>query len=88
MDPVLFVHKSKGQTMCDAATAVHVDDLLIAGKGNIVEAAQQKIGDKLKFGSIEDLPFRFLGLNYRRGQDGELVVDCQHYVNSLEVPDL
>ena len=34
------------------------------------------------------MPFRFLGLNYRRGQDGELVVDCQHYVNSLEIPDL
>ena len=32
MDPVLFVHKTKGQTMCDAATAIHVDDSLIAGK--------------------------------------------------------
>ena len=88
MDPALFVHKPKGQTMCDAATAVHVDDSLIAGKKNIVEAAQQEIGEKLRFGSIEDLPFRFLGLNYRRGQYGELVVDCQHYVDSLEVPDL
>ena len=29
-----------------------------------------------------------MGLNYRRGQYGELVVDCQHYVDSLEVPDL
>ena len=88
MDPALFVHKPKGQTMCDAATAVHVDDSLIAGKKNIVEAAQQEIGEKLRFGSIEDLPFRFLGLNYRRGQYGELIVDCQHYVDSLEAPDL
>ena len=87
MDPALFVHKPKGQTMCDAATAVHVDDSLMAGKKNIVEAAQQEIGEKLRFGSIEDLPFRFLGLNYRRGQYGELVVDCLHYVDSLEVPD-
>ena len=63
MDPALFVHKSKGQTMCDAATAVHVDDSLISGKKNIVEVAQQEIGEKLRFGSIEDLPFRFLGLN-------------------------
>ena len=74
--------------MCDAATAVHVYDSLIVGKKNIVEAAQQEIGEKLRFGSIEDLSFRFLGLNYRRGQYGELVVDCQHYVDSLKVPDL
>ena len=88
MDPALFVHKSKGQTMCDAATAVHVDDSLITGKKNIVKSAQQEIGEKLRFGSIEDLPFRFLGLNYSRGQDGELVVDCKHYVDSLEIPHL
>ena len=50
--------------MCDAATAVHVDDSLMAGKKNIVETAQQEIGQKLRFGSLEDLPFRFLGLNY------------------------
>ena len=88
MDPALFVHKSKGQTMCDAATAVHVDDSLITGKKNIVKSAQQEIGEKLRFGSIEDLPFRFLGLNYSRGQDGELVVDSKYYVDSLEIPHL
>ena len=88
MDPALFVHKSKGQTMCDAATAVHVDDSLFTGQQDIVEAAQREIGEKLKFGSIESLPFRFLGLNYSRGQQGELIVDCQHYVDSLEIPDL
>ena len=39
MDPVLFVHKPKGQTMYDAATAVHADDSLIVDKKNIVEDA-------------------------------------------------
>ena len=87
MDPALFVHKPKGQTMCDAATAVHVDDLLIVGKKNIVRTAQQEIGEKLRFGSIEDLPFRFPGQNYKRGQQGELIIDCQHYVDSLKTPD-
>ena len=88
MDPALFVHKTKGQTMCDAATAIHADDSLIAGKKNIIEIAQQKIKEKLRFGSMEDLPSRFLGLNYRRGQYGELIVDYQHYVDSMEIPDL
>ena len=41
------------------------------------QSQMKEIGEKLRFGSVEDLPFRFLGLNYKRGQYGELVVDCQ-----------
>ena len=37
MDPALSVHKPKGQTMYDAATAIHADDSLIVDKKNIVE---------------------------------------------------
>ena len=58
--PALFIHKSKDQTMCVAATAVQVDDSLITGKKNIMKSAQQEVGEKLRFGSIENLPFRFL----------------------------
>ena len=35
----------------------------------------------------DDLPTRFLGLNYKRGQQGELIVDCQHYVENMQIPD-
>ena len=65
MDPALFVHKTKGKTMCDAATAIHVNDLLVAGKKDIIKSAQQKIKEDLRSGVMEDLPARFLGLNYR-----------------------
>ena len=56
-------------------------------KKNIVENSQHKIQEKLRLGPRDDLP-RFLGLNYKRGQYGELIVDCQHYIDSMEIPDL
>ena len=34
-DPALFIHKPKGQTICDAASTIHDKDLLVAGKKNI-----------------------------------------------------
>ena len=45
------------------------------------------MSEKLTYGSIEQLPLRFLGVNMRRGTEGELILDQQHYVNSLELPD-
>ena len=54
MNPALFVHKTKGQTMCDAVTAVHVDDSLIASKKNIIEVAQQ---ETKKTSGSASLPF-------------------------------
>ena len=55
MDPALFVHKTKGQTMCDAATAIHLNDLLVAGKKDIIKSAQQKIKEDLRSGAMEVL---------------------------------
>ena len=84
----MFVHKPKGQTMCDAATAIHENDIFVTGKADIIKSAQQKTKEDLRSGVREDLPTKFLGLNYRRGQQGELIVDCQHYVGSMKIPDL
>ena len=43
---------------------------------------------KLTYGSTDQLPFRFLGINKRRGPEGDLILDQQHYVNALELPDM
>ena len=88
MDPALFIHKSPGQEMCDAAAAVHVDDSLMAGKQEVINKARQDMSERLNYGSVEELPFRFLGSNYKRGPEGEIILDLQHYVDSLEVPDM
>ena len=74
--------------MYDAAAAIHENDIFVAGKADIIKSAQQRTKEDIRSGVREDLPTKFLGLNYRRGQQGELIVDCQHYVGSMKIPDL
>ena len=88
MDPAMFIHKADDQEMCDAGAAVHVDDALNAGKKEVLDEAQKKMNKKLTYGTVENLPFRFLGGNYRRGEQGEIIMDLKHYVEGLEAPDL
>ena len=88
MDPALFVHKSPGEEMCDAAAAVHVDDSLFSGKEDVINKAEQDMKKRLKYGLVEQLLFRFLGSSYKRGEDGEIIVDLQHYVDNLEAPNM
>ena len=64
VDPAMFVHKTKGQTMCDAATAINENDIFVAGKADIIKSAQQKTKEDIRSGVREDLPTKFLGLNY------------------------
>ena len=42
----------------------------------------------IKFGSIEDLPFRLQDLIDSKDQNGEPVVYSEHYVNNPETPHL
>ena len=88
MDPALFIHKAAGAQMCNAGAAVHVDDALNVGEKCVLDKAQKELQTKLTYGSVEKLPFRFLGGNYRQEADGEVIMDQQHYVDALEVPEM
>ena len=88
MDPAMFIHKSGRSGMCDGGAAVHVDDAMMAGKAEVVDKAQEQLKERLKYGSVDRLPFRFLGSNYRRQSNGDIIIDQQHYVDALEIPDM
>ena len=88
MDPALFIHKTDKDGMCDAGAAVHVDDALNVGKKEVLDKAQKEMQTKLTYGTVEELPFRFLGSNYRQEKNGDIVIDQKHYVESLEIPDI
>ena len=88
MDPAMFIHKTRGQQMCDAGAAVHVDDALTAGKGEVLDKASEQLETRLKYGTVESLPFRFLGGNYKRLHNGDIIIDNQHFVDNMEVPDM
>ena len=87
LDPALFIHKKQGQEMYDVATAVHVDDALSVGQEKAVTKAQEFLNNKFTYGTVERLPFRFLGHNYKQDQEGNLSMDTAHYVENLELPD-
>ena len=88
MDPAMFIHKPKGEQMMDGGAAVHVDDTMAAGKKQVLDRAQQQLEKNLKYGNVDNLPFRFLGNNYRRLHNGEIMIDQKHYVDALEIPDM
>ena len=90
MDPALFVHRpdNNPNEMCDAAAAVHVDDALNVGQPEVLDKTQETMRGKLTYGSVETLPFRFLGSNYSKDNTGDIILDQQHYVASLEEPDM
>ena len=78
MDPAVFVHKSNKGGMCDGAAAVHVDDTMTVGRAEVLNSAQEQMEERLKYGSVESLPFRFLGSNYKRTAGGDIIIDQQH----------
>ena len=86
-DPATFIMKEKQEDMMVAGTAVHVDDTLNVGKQEVIDALQKELNTKLTYGAVDKLPFRFLGINIRKEDNGNIVLDQQHYVDGLEVPD-
>ena len=88
LDPALFIHKKEGEEMFDIATAVHVDDSLNVGNKKDIDKAQSVLAEKFTYGTVETLPFRFLGQNYKRDEHGDLSIDTNHYVEKLELPEI
>ena len=85
-DPATFVKTHQGKFQ--AAYAAHVDDCLTVGSAQVLEQTHDKMAQVLKYGEVQDLPTRYLGMNVRRGEDGSIILDQNHYVKEIEVPDL
>ena len=69
--------------MFEAAAAVHVDDAFNVGKKPALDKSQEVLSQKFTYGSVEELPFRFLGQNYQQDKNGDLVIDTKHYVENI-----
>ena len=67
----------------------HVDDSLIIAKEPMLNDVHREMQDQLIFGSHDELPAEYLGLNIKRVPGG-ITVDQDHYVAQLQpvsVPD-
>ena len=93
LDPAMFLFFGKGVNKDDkikvplGLAVTHVDDMLHAGGGKFDKDVIEQIKETFKFGTEEQYEFRYVGLNVKQERK-RICVDQNHYVNSLEEPDM
>ena len=88
LDPAMFMFFTSKPEKDDIGLAVtHVDDIVHAGDKNFDTTVIKPLKESFKFGSEENLEFRYVGLNIKQSKD-IIVIDQNHYVESLELPDM
>ena len=86
-DNATFVKSNdKGET--EMVTAIHVDDSISVSDDSNLDKHHNKMKQKFQYGSSDSLPTRYLGMNLPRNADGDIVIDQDHYVQGLEIPDI
>ena len=88
MDPAVFINKPNREESMTSAYAVHVDDTLAVGPRPELDRAQKEMETHFTYGDVQRPPFRFLGVNVSKLDSGGFVLDQDHYVDQLELPDI
>ena len=65
----------------------HVDDLLHTGDSNFETDVIKPLKEAFKFGSAEEIEFRYVGMNIKQTRAG-IQVDQDHYIEGLEIPKI
>ena len=54
----------------------------------MLEQTHKEMQNEFEYGEVENIPFRFLGVNYKELRNGDIQLDQDHYIANLEVPDI
>ena len=91
LDPAFFTFQ---QTQCEnfdkepaGIIVSHVDDILHTGTNHFDKSVMGPLKKAFKFGSEEEEEFRYVGMKITQFDD-KIVVDYDHYLNTIEVPDV
>ena len=93
LDPAMFMffnskpEKDEEEREPSGLAVTHVDDILHAGDNNFDTTVIKPLKESFKFGSEENLEFRYVVLDIKQSKD-IIVIDQDHYVKSLELPDM
>ena len=87
-DPATFVLKDEKTGAMKAAYAAHVDDCLTVGSAQVLDDIHSKMKQKFTYGDVLSLPARYLGTNIRKDENNDLILDQDHYVKELVIPDM
>ena len=71
----------------DGIVGTHIDDSLNVASQSMREHVLDKMKEKFTFGSHDNLPFRYVGLNIEK-EDDQLVINQDHFVENLSSPDM
>ena len=86
-DNATFV-KTNANGDTEMITSVHVDDTVNVASEEVLKKHHNQMKEKFKYGSSDDLPCRYLGMNMARNENGDIILDQDHYVANLEIPDI
>ena len=70
------------------ALVIHVDDICYVANDSFVSSVITPLKTEFSVSAEAELPFRYLGLDQARGENGSLIVDQGHYVSKVEEVDL
>ena len=93
LNPAMFLFFDKEVTREDeirrpsGIAVTHVDDVLHAGNDMFEKKVMKPLKDSFKFGTEEEIEFRYVGLHMKQSSSG-ISVDQDHYVNNLEEPTM
>ena len=65
----------------------HIDDSLSVSDDNMRKEVLENMKKKFTYGSHENLPFRYVGLNIDENEDG-IMINQDHFVENLTPPNL
>lgn len=92
LDPAMYLHfktdESEDNKTIEGMALTHVDDVLHGGGDDFEEDIMTTVKSAFKFGLEEAERFRYVGMNMTQTSDGSILIDQDHYVKGLELPDM
>ena len=89
LDPAMYLQFSKNgnnEKVLSGIALTHVDDILHGGDESF-KRVMCEVKSSFKFGTDEEEEFRYVGMHMCQ-TNGGIMIDQDHYVQSIEVPDM
>ena len=93
MDNATFYHFSDGskpgdeERNLDGIIGSHIDDFLEVSNDTMKREVLDQVKKKFTFGSHEEPPFRYVGLNIKK-EEGNITINQDHFIEKLTTPDM
>jgi hypothetical protein len=84
-DAALFTFHKDG--VLNGIICIHVDDLLMMGKGSFMENVPRKLFKLFKFSKVEETKFKYLGCEIEKHSNGDITLNQDEYIRNIAEVD-